>query len=340
MNHQQGDSSEKAGKWKIFGTGGLPIVRPTLDDLNLLQTFVAVARLGSFTAAAERLDMARPQVSLQVRRMETALGVSLFSRTTRRVAMTDAGQRLFEQCAPLLRGMHEALERTGSRSDNLRGRLRIAAPVEHAVQVLSPVVTAFVNRHPEVRVELVVTDKVQDMVAEGIDVAIRVGWMRESSSKVAKLTKFAQAVLASPSYLSRHGRPATPSDLADHRWVALTLLPSPLTWTFTKGAKSVTVRMNPRLRTDSAVALRSLLVNGAGVSVGSLLHVESEVRNGSLVRLLPEWSLPSGVVHAVFPPGSQVHPAARAFVEMIRAQDGASPSRPSDPANLTRHLSV
>jgi DNA-binding transcriptional LysR family regulator len=230
---------------------------------------------------------------------------------------------LFEQCVPLLRGMHEALEKAGSQSDDLRGRLRIAAPVEHAVQVLSPVVAAFVNRHPDVRVELVVTDKVQDMVAEGIDVAIRVGWIRESSSKVAKLAEFAQAVLASPSYLSRYGRPETPSDLADHRWVALTLLPSPLTWTFTKGAKTVTVRMNPRLRTDSSVALRSLLVNGAGISVGILRHVENEVRSGSLVRLLPEWSLPGGVVHAVFPPGAQVAAAARAFVEMIRTRNGA-----------------
>ena len=296
----------------------LPIVNPAPGDLNLLRTFVAVAQFGSFTAAAERLDLARPQVSVQVRRLETALGASLFNRTTRRVALTDAGQRLVEQCAPLLQGLQEALEQIGSRSAHLKGRLRISASVEHTAQVLSAVVTAFVNRHPDVRVELVVSDKVQDLVAEGIDVAIRVGWMRESSSRMTKLGDFAQGVLASPAYLARYGRPEAPEALAEHRWIALTLLPSPLTWTFTKGAKTATVRMNPHLRTDSAVALRALLVEGAGVSVGSLLHVGSEIRSGSLIRLLPEWTLPSGVVHAVFPPGAQVAPAARAFVELVR----------------------
>ncbi|HUG21702.1 LysR family transcriptional regulator [Piscinibacter sp.] len=321
MNDRHVHSSEKADKWKISGNGELPIVSQALDDLNLLRTFVAVAQFGSFTAAAERLSMARPQVSLQIRRMETALGASLFNRTTRRVALTDAGQRLFDECAPLLCGMQEALEKAGSRSDKLRGRLRIAAPVEHAAQVLSPVVSAFANRHPDVRVELIVSDKVQDLVAEGIDVAIRVGWMRESTSKMTKLADFAQGVLASPTYLARYGRPKTPKDLAHHRWIALTLLPSPLTWAFTKGAKTVTVRMNAHLRTDSAVALRSLLVNGAGLSVGSLLHVANEVHSGSLVRLLPEWSLPSGVVHAVFPPGAKVAPAAGAFVQMVRTLD-------------------
>lgn len=289
-----------------------------LDDLNLLQTFAAVAELGSFTAAAERLDMARPQVSLQVRKMESALGVSLFNRTTRRVALTDAGQRLFDQCAPLLQGMHEALYQVGSVGHGLRGRLRIGAPVEHAVQVLAPKVASFAQRHPDVRVELIVTDKVQDLVAEGIDVAIRVGWMRDTSSKVAKIADFEQGVLASADYLARHGRPQVPEDLAKHRWVALTLLPSPLTWTFSQANRAVTVRMSPTLRTDSAVALRSLLVHGAGLSVGNLVHVQNEVRSGALVRVLEDWSLPAGVVHAVFPPGAQVVPAARAFIEMLR----------------------
>jgi DNA-binding transcriptional LysR family regulator len=289
-----------------------------LDDLNLLRTFAAVAQLGSFTAAAERLDIARPQVSLQIRRMETALGVSLFNRTTRRVALTDAGQLLFEQCAPLLRGMHEALDQVGHASDRLRGRLRIGAPVEHAVQVLAPMVAAFSQRYPEMRVEFVVSDKVRDLVADGIDVAIRVGWMRDNSSKVTKLADFEQGILASPEYLARHGKPQTPEDLAKHHWVALTLLPTPMTWTFSKASRVVTVRVSPSLRTDSAVALRSLLVHGAGLSAVSLMHVQSEVRNGSLVRVLKDWSLPGGVVHAVFPPGAQVAPAARAFVEMLR----------------------
>jgi DNA-binding transcriptional LysR family regulator len=289
-----------------------------LNDLNFLKTFVAIAEHGSFTEAAHRLDMARPQVSLQVRRMEEALGVSLFNRTTRRVALTGAGQRLYEHCAPLVRAMQEAIEHVGFDSRRIRGRLRIAAPVEHAVQVLAPAVAAFANRYPDVRVELLVSDKVQDLVADSIDVAIRVGWMRESSSRMTRLTDFAQGVLASPAYLALHGGPKAPQDLAQHRWIALTLLPSPLTWTFTRGAQAVTVRMTAALRTDSAVALRSLIAQGAGLSVGSLLHVENELRSGTLVRVLPDWTLPGGTVHAVFPPGAQISPAVRAFIETVR----------------------
>lgn len=288
------------------------------DNLNLVRTFVTVADAGSFTAAAERLGMARPQVSLQIRRLETALGASMFHRTTRRVALTEAGQRLFDQCAPLLRGLSEALAGAGGKEPHLRGRLRISAPVEHAVQVLPPVVAAFAQANPDVQVELRASDKVQDLVAEGIDVAIRVGWLRESSARAAKLGEFEQAVLASPAYLARHGSPKRPSELSGHRWIALTLLAAPLTWTFTKRAEEVTVRMHSPLRTDSPSVLRALLVNGAGISIGNLLDLESEVRSGSLVRLLGEWSLPKGGIYAVYPPGVHVSAASRAFVEFLR----------------------
>lgn len=320
MNHPLVEPPEKVDKWNITGIEKEPIMSVPLADLNLLRTFLAVAELKNFTAAAERLRLARPQVSLQVRRMETMLGTSLFHRTTRRVTLTDAGQRLFEQCAPLLTGIEQVVQQAASSEAGLRGRLRVSAPVENAVHVVAPVVAAFANRFPEVRVELLVSDRIQDIVAEGIDVSIRVGWLRESSARVSRLGEFEQAVLASPEYLALHRAPESPEQLAQHRWIALTLLPAPLTWSFSRRSKSVTVRMNPHLRTDSAVALRALLLSGAGISVGSLLHLESDVRKGSLVRVLPEWSLPGGGVHAVYPPGAQVSPVARAFVELLKTQ--------------------
>lgn len=158
-----------------------------VGDLNLLRAFLAVADARSFTAAAERLHIARPQVSLQIRRLENVLGAALFHRTTRTVTLTDAGQRLFEESAPLMQGLEQVLQHAGSRGSGLRGRLRVSAPVEYAVQVMSPVVAEFAVRHPEVSLELVVSDKVQDLVGEGIDVSIRVGWLRNSSARVAKL---------------------------------------------------------------------------------------------------------------------------------------------------------
>ena len=139
-----------------------------VGDLNLLRAFLAVADARSFTAAAERLHIARPQVSLQIRRLENVLGSALFHRTTRTVTLTDAGQRLFEESAPLMQGLEQVLQHAGSRGSGLRGRLRVSAPVEYAVQVMSPVVAEFAVRHPEVSLELVVSDKVQDLVGEGM----------------------------------------------------------------------------------------------------------------------------------------------------------------------------
>lgn len=289
-----------------------------VDDLNLVRTFVAVADAGSFTAAADRLGLARPQVSQQIQRLERALGTEVFQRTTRRVALTEPGRVLYEQCRPLLLGIEESLGRIGETNTVLTGRLRISAPVEHAAQVLTPVVRAFAERHPALQIELRATDRVQDLVAEGIDLAIRVGWLRDSSARATKLSEFEQGVLASPDYIRRRGSVRTPEELSGHEWIALTLLPSPLTWSFTKGADKVSVRMRSRIRTDSPVALRSLLLEGAGVSVGSLLDLGTEMEAGRLVRMLPDWSLPQGGVYAVYPPGAHIAAASRAFVDFLR----------------------
>ncbi|TCO81340.1 LysR family transcriptional regulator [Plasticicumulans lactativorans] len=300
------------------------------EDLNHIRIFVAVAEAGSFTAAAERLGLAKAQVSLQVARLETALGERLFNRTTRRVGLTDAGQRLLDACAPLLHGLLAALGSVGAGAPVLSGRLRVSATVDHTVQFLAGVVADFAAQHPALEIELRSSDRLADLVTEGIDVAIRMGWLRDSSLRATPLGAFEQGVVAAPGYLAQHGTPAHPGELAAHRWIALTLLQAPLTWTFTPAAgDAVTVRMRARLRTDSPVALRALLVGGAGVSVVSLLQAADELRDGRLVRVLPDWRLPRGGIFAVYPPGRHRPAAARAFVAFVRErlsggpQDGA-----------------
>jgi DNA-binding transcriptional LysR family regulator len=287
-------------------------------DLNALLVFAAVAETGGFTAAADQLGVAKAKVSLDVSRLETQLGASLFSRTTRRVSLTDAGQALYGQCVPLLRGMQDALAQMGG-STELAGTLRIGAAVDHAVQLLSRAVTEFALLHPRLHVDLRTSDRVADVVKEGIDVAIRIGWLRDSSLRATQLGDFEQYVVASPAYLARVGVPARPQDLAQHEWVALTLLPTPLTWTFTSARRAKrTVRMNGRLRTDSSATLRALLQSGAGVSAMDQFSLTEALRSGQLVRLLPEWSLPKGGIYAVYPPGRYVPAKVRAFIDFYR----------------------
>ena len=284
-------------------------------DLNALLLFAAVAETGGFTAGAERLDVAKAKVSLAVTRLEAQLGAQLFSRTTRRVVLTDAGQQLYAQCVPALRGVQDSLAQIAG-DGQLGGTLRISAAVEYAAQKVAPALAAFAALHPRLEVDLRTSDRVVDLLKDGIDVAIRMGWLRDSSLRATRLAAMEQHVVASPDYL-KHAPPVKqPSDLAQHEWIALTLLPTPLTWKFTSAAGQVrTVRVAGRLRTDSPSALRALLVQGCGVSVVDEFTTQAPLRSGALVRLLPAWSLPRGGVHAVLPPGARMSAKARAFVD-------------------------
>ena len=288
-------------------------------DLNALLVFACVAEAGGFTAAAAQLGVAKAKVSLAVSRLETQLGVTLFSRTTRRVALTDAGQALYAQCVPPLRAVQDVLAQVGTGGE-LAGTLRISASVDYAAHTVSRAVAAFAALHPQLEIDLRTSDRVVDMLQEGIDVALRLGWLRDSSLRATRLGDFEQYVVASPAYLAQAPRIRHPRDLAAHDWVALTLLPTPLTWKFKSArGQSRTVRVAGRLRTDSPSALRSLLLNGCGISVADQLTTADAVRTGQLVRVLPDWSLPRGGVYAVHPPGRHIAAKARAFVDFYQA---------------------
>lgn len=293
---------------------------PGSVDLNHLWVFAAIAEAGGFTAAAERLGVAKAKVSLELGRLEAQLGVSLFTRTTRRVGLTEAGQALYADCIPLLRGMEDSLARlSGAEQTELTGTLRISATVEQAGQSLAPAAAEFAARHPRLQIELRSSDRVADLVKEGIDLAIRAGWLRDSTLRAVKLGEFEQWVVAAPDYLQRHGLPRKPAELAQHHWVALTLLSSPLTWKFTaRNGRASAVRMSARLRADSGTTLRSLLQHGAGISVLDQPTAEDDIRNGRLQRVLADWSLPRGGIYAVYPPGRYVPAQVRGFIDFYR----------------------
>jgi DNA-binding transcriptional LysR family regulator len=303
------------------------VAREAAADLNAVLVFAAVAEAGSFTAAAARLGLSKARVSLDVGRLEARLGVGLLARTTRRVMMTEAGARLLDECAPLLRAAQESLGDL-ARPGALHGTLRIACTVEHAVQSLAALAAEFARLHPQIHLELRSSDRVEDLVGEGIDLAFRMGWLRDSTLRATRLGSFGQQVVASPDYLRRAGTPRTPADLADMDWVTLSLLPTPQTWRFTglRGEQR-TVRTAGRVRCDSAATLRALLRAGAGISVLDRPGSDELVRSGELVRLLPRWTLPEGGIYAVFAPGRHVQPKVRAFIDFYAQRLEAAASR-------------
>ncbi|MDM5179970.1 LysR family transcriptional regulator [Massilia sp. DJPM01] len=288
-------------------------------DLNSLTIFDAVAEAGSFTAAADRLGVAKARISVQIARLERQLGVSLFTRTTRQVAPTDAGRALHAQCQPLLRALSDALAQAGSDQGELSGMLRISTTALQVAHAIGPALVQFMALHPRLTVDLRTADKVVDMIAEGIDLSFRMGWLRDSTQRAIKLGEFSQHVVAAPSYLRQRGYPATPQDLVRHDWVALSLMRTPHTWTFTgaDGAETV-VQTNSRMQVDSPAALLALIEQGAGISVLEGQTLAAGLKAGAVVELLPQWSLPRGGMYAVLPPGRQAPARVRAFIDFYR----------------------
>ena len=289
------------------------------SELKRLAVFVAVAESGGFTAAAERLGTTKAMVSAQVRQLEAELGAMLFTRTTRKVMLTEAGQQLHGECTPLLQELEAALDRIGSGAGELRGTLRVTAAHDYLAGALSPRLARFAELHPALHLDLVATDEVLDLVGEGIDVAIRGGSLPDSSLRATLLEEFEQCVCAAPSYLAAHGIPRQPQDLAAHRWVALSLLRSPLTWTFSgrKGARH-TVRMQAVARSNAPGTVQALVREGLGLSILPSFAARQDLEQGRLVRLLGDWSLPRPGIHAVYPASRHVPAKVRALVDFLR----------------------
>ncbi len=290
---------------------------PHQIDLNSLTIFDAVVAAGSFTGAADRLGVAKAKISIQIGRLERQLGVALFTRTTRQVSLTDAGRQLHEQCQPLLEHLQDALTQVGSSQGELSGLLRVSTTVNHASESVAPALAEFAVLHPALHIDLRTGDRITDLVSQGIDLSFRMGWLRDSSQRAIKLGEFDQFVLASPAYLARHGTPQQPAELAQHEWIALNLLPTPLTWKF-GGAAPQTVHMKSRIAVDAPGSLLSLLEHGAGISAMEEMSAKKAIEAGRLVRVLADWTLPRGGMYAVLPPGRHMPARVRAFIDFYR----------------------
>lgn len=300
-----------------------PPPQPALQGLNLnrIAVFVAVAEHRSFTAAAEALQLGKTVVSQHVSRLEAELKTQLLVRSTRRLSLTEAGRHFHTAGAAMLRQAEEAVAALTRGQSMPVGRLRITATQDFANTVVARAVGRFTTSHPEVRVEIVATDEVRDLVGEGLDLAVRVGWLRDSGLRAVRLGGAEQLLLASPAYLARAGRPARPEDLRPHRAIVLTLLEQPARWTFSgPGGRTRTVTLDEHIATNSASAIRALLHEGLGLAVLPAHMVAEDLARGTLVRVLPRHRLPEVGVHVVHPYQPRLIPLrVRLFIDCLRA---------------------
>ena len=275
-----------------------------LPDLEGLAIFAKVVELRSFAGAAEELGLSKATVSKAVTRLEARLGARLFNRTSRRLALTDAGQSLVEPATRVL-AQGEAAENTAmAQSAAPRGLVRLAVPMSFGLSDVAPILPEFLAAYPEVSVDLHLSDATVDLVGMGFDAALRIAALPDSSLVARRLRPVKRYVVGAPSYLARRGRPTHPGHLAEHCCLGYAYLPTPDTWRFANAAgEEASVRPAGPLRVNNADALMPALIAGQGLAVLPDFIAGHALADGRLEAVMPDWSPPPIALHLVMPPG-------------------------------------
>jgi DNA-binding transcriptional LysR family regulator len=285
-----------------------------VDRISEMATFVAIIEEGSLAAAGRRLGRSPPAVTRILAALEQRLGIRLIQRTTRRLSATDAGQRFFVSCQRLLAQLDEIEQAAAGAGATPRGRLRITAPSLFGRLHVAPVVGAFLDRYPDVQVELVLLDRVVELIDEGFDLAVRIGHLPDSSLVVRKVATVRRVLCASPGYLARAGMPTSPHDLVRHDIVAFTGTGSAEAWRFRANERTVTVPVKPRLAVNQADAAVAAALQGRGIT-RILSYQLALAPAGGLTLLLEAFEPEPLPVQLVYPAHRLVAPSVRAFVD-------------------------
>lgn len=289
-----------------------------LANLKRMAYFAAVVEAGGFTAAAERLGITKAVVSQQVARLEADFGAQLLTRTTRRVVPTEAGRSFYERCAVILREAGDAFDELAGVSTEPTGTLRLTAPLDYGLTTVVGVVVEFSRAYPQCKVEMNLSDQFLDLHAGEAELAIRVGWLTDLELQARQIGSFRQLLVATPDWARRLDPALGPEQVTALPFVANSALKTPEEWDFTNiDGPQRRVKVQAAIRLDATMAVREAVCQGAGVSVLPDYAVATELSQGRLVQLLPEWTLASGGVHVVYP-AARFRPAkVRRFVEML-----------------------
>jgi len=287
------------------------------DLLDGIAVFVEVINAGSFTAAAHALGHSTSYVSKEVTRLEKRLGSRLLNRTTRTISLTDAGRAYYERCNQIVIDAENAERSINQLQERPSGLLRINAPVSFGSQYLLNVLSQFMHRYPEVKLEVEFNDRLIDVVAEGYDVVIRVGEIKDTNLVARKFTSSRAVVVASPDYIKRKGCPKKVEDLAQHDCIAYSLLPTPTQWDFYKDGLRSSVTVEPRAMCNNAAIEVAMLLQGIGITRLPLFTCEQEVANGDLQIILDDYDTMKLDVFAVYPHRQYLTAKVRAFVDFV-----------------------
>jgi DNA-binding transcriptional LysR family regulator len=286
-----------------------------MDRLQAMTAFVRVVETGSFSGAARQIGVGQPAISKTIAQLEDRLQVRLLVRSTHGLTPTDAGLRFYERAKTAIHEADDAeLEARGAGA-GLTGQLRVSAATTFARLLVVPRLPEFLTQHPDLEIDIVLDDRVIDLVSEGVDVSLRMGQLSDSSAVARRLARGRRSVIATPAYLEQAGVPAVPAELATHEAIVYSQLEN--NWMFRKDGTEASVAIRGRVRVSAAEGIRAAVLADMGLTVNSDWMFAPELESGAVVRVLKDWELPPVDLWAVFPTGRLASAKARAFADFV-----------------------
>lgn len=282
-------------------------------NLNDLSLFIRVVETGSFTAAADTLNVQKSTISRRIAQLEDSLGVRLIQRTTRKLKLTPEGRELFDRSQSLISQLELVRDEIAADSNELRGRLRMTMPTELGVLMMSDVVASFIAQHPQLEVDVELSTRTVDLVEEGMDLALRIGPLPDSSMIARKIAQLSRGLYASPDYLASHPALKTPDDLAQHQ--CITLVKPFDTWRFDNWHDGEPASYGGQLRTNSISFAREMAVQGVGIARMPRVFASPLVEQGKLVEVLTDYPMPPTEINAIYTSRRNLTPRVRAFLD-------------------------
>jgi DNA-binding transcriptional LysR family regulator len=304
-----------------------------MDRFAVMETFVRVAEVGSFSVAARDLGIGQPAVSKAVAALEQHIGIQLLLRSTRRLSLTEAGDAFYKRARRLLEEAEEAEQAARGVGARLSGRLRISAAVTLARLHIIPRVDRFLAANPDLSIEFLLNDKRIDLIREGVDVAFRTGSLTDSCLTARKLATCRRHVVGAPTYFDQAGLPHAPADLQTHSAIVYTQGCGGAggdTWTLRRGERVATVTLATRLRVSAAEGVRAAVIGGLGLAVASEWMFAPEIASGAVRPTLEDWELPGLDLWSIFPEGRRASVKARAFAQFVQAMMRPATSNNTD----------
>ena len=288
-----------------------------MDRIRELDSFVAAVEAGSFVKAADALDTSKAVISKHMLGLEQRLGVRLLNRTTRRQSLTDAGRSYFERAKQILESLEDADATVASSALRPTGTLRITAPLTFGLLYLAPLWGGFMSRYPEVKLDITLSDRVVDLIDEGLDVAVRIARLPDSSLVSRKLASARMVMCASPAYLRKRGAPKTLAEVARHPVLAYTYLSTGDTWKFERKNVAHQVTTNPIMRSNNGDTCRAAALAGRGIILQPSFMIAADLERGDLVEVLPEYKGVELGVYAVYPSRKLLSAKVRVLVDFL-----------------------